>query len=331
MAWPDFFIVGAQRAGTTSLHEILAAHPDVFMSAVKEPAYFAFAAGDPGYRLASGRRISFPFADRDRYLELFRAARGATRIGEASTLYFDAPGTPARIAAAVPDARIVVVLRDPVERARSAHRYMVRNGHEPLDLDAALDAEPERKAAGWSPDYRYAERGEYAAPLDAWLAAFPRERVHVALFEELRDRAGPPLAALAEFLGIDAAALPGRLPQANASGIPRTRGHAALRRFVTGPHPVKSWLRPLLPARVRRRLSTGAMHRLGRFGLEHGQPLSPHTRARLTARYLPERERLAARLGRSLDLWPVAGQGDVGRQRGAAEDEEAGQRHLEDR
>src|SRR5262249_11013082 len=109
--WPNFFIVGAPRAGTTSLYIYLKQIPGIYMSPVKEPHYFNH---EPGER------------SRDEYLELFRAADTAVAVGEASVGYLRHPDAPLRIRANVPHAKIIMSLRDPVEKVYSQYFEQVR-------------------------------------------------------------------------------------------------------------------------------------------------------------------------------------------------------------
>src|SRR5262249_9136446 len=112
--WPNFFIVGAAKAGTTSLHALLRAHPEVFMSMPKEPHHFC--------QVEPPHELPWHFeshTDPARYLKLFRGAHGFKAIGEGSTSSMWHPEVPARIRQRVPHARILIALRDPIQRAYS--------------------------------------------------------------------------------------------------------------------------------------------------------------------------------------------------------------------
>jgi len=193
---PDFLLIGAKRGGTTSLWRYLAEHPDILRlfprpEKIKGVYYFdeQYARGDRWYR------SHFPTA-----VTRARHARGGRRViaGEATPYYLYHPLAPRRAAADVPDARILVVLRDPVERAYSHWKERRSNDGDPLDFEAALDAEPARIAGEearlladpravsvahrhWS----YADQGRYAPMLERWFAAFGRDRVHVEISEEM--------------------------------------------------------------------------------------------------------------------------------------------------
>ena len=141
---PDFLLIGAKRGGTTSLSRYLAEHPDVLdlfprAEKIKGLYYFdeQYPRGDRWYR------SHFP----TRAQRALRSRAGApARVGEASPYYLYHPLAPTRAAAAVPDARILVVLRDPVERAYSHWKERRSNDGDPLDFAAAIDAEEGRLA-----------------------------------------------------------------------------------------------------------------------------------------------------------------------------------------
>ena len=134
MTLPNFFIVGAPKCGTTALYAYLAQHPDVFMSDPKEPHYF-------------GSDLDFRYRRRpsdQQYRSYFAGAGDRRRIGEGSVWYLYSECAADEIGQAVPDARIIVMLRDPVEMIPSLHSQFVYNGHEDLALADALAAEEDR-------------------------------------------------------------------------------------------------------------------------------------------------------------------------------------------
>ncbi|MCG5450564.1 MULTISPECIES: sulfotransferase family protein [Micromonospora] len=197
---PDFLVIGGQRCGTTSLYHHLAAHPQVRVASGKELQYFSVHHGR-GVRWYRGH---FP-----------RLAPGE-RTFEASPYYLFHPSVPARVAATLPQARFVVLLRDPVQRAYSHYLHTRSYGVEPLSFADALDAEEERldRATRGGPDsaaahralrnYSYAARGCYAEQLDRWFAQVPRERIHVARTEDLHTDPAGTYGDMLRFLGLPA-------------------------------------------------------------------------------------------------------------------------------
>ena len=191
-ALPDFLVIGAQKAGTTSLYGYLSTHPGIVPAARKEIHYFDlhYAAGERWYRamFPTHHRLAAPNGTGHRLI-----------TGEASPYYLFHPLAAQRAGALVPDARLVVLLRDPVERAWSHYRHEVRAGRESLDFAAALAAEPMRLAgadaalrAGVSNaatlahrTCSYVARGRYAEQLREWLGHYPRESLLVVQAEQL--------------------------------------------------------------------------------------------------------------------------------------------------
>ena len=132
MSGPNFLIIGAAKAGTTSLYHYLRQHPDVYMSPVKEPAYYASAGagGEPRRRGAIRTRTA--------YERLFEAATTERARGEASSQYLNDEAAPDRIAADLGDVRLIVSLRNPVDRAYSSYLGRLAGGTERRTLDDAL-------------------------------------------------------------------------------------------------------------------------------------------------------------------------------------------------
>lgn len=241
---PDFLILGAQKAGTSSLHQYLAGHPQVIAAREKEVHFFdnQFGRGSAWYR----RR--FPSRAR---LALERARRGAPVLtGEATPMYLVHPQVPARIAALVPRTRLIVLLREPAARAYSQWQHNQRMGWDPLPFAAAIAQEEARIApalAAMAQDplcvdtrfhaWCYKTRGRYLEQLQRYEALFPRDRILVLCAEDLFRDPGAVYDRTLEFLGLAphrpaagfAPANVGRYAQAEAATF------AALRRYFA-PH-----------------------------------------------------------------------------------------------
>jgi hypothetical protein len=197
---PDFVIIGAQRGGTTSLHAYLSAHPDVRAPATKE-LHFLTDRHERGLDWYLGQ---FPFA----------IPIGAI-TGEATPYALFHPLAPERLARIAPRARLLALLRNPVDRAYSHYLLERSRGFENLDFAAALDAEEDRLAGEESrmcddPTYvseahkhvSYVARGDYAAQLERWFARVPRDQVLVLRSEDLYERPADAFARVAAYLGI---------------------------------------------------------------------------------------------------------------------------------
>ena len=209
VALPDFMIIGAHRAGTTSLYDYLSQHPDVVGAARKEVHYF-----DVNYDRGRSwyEAQFFTAAQPDQHVR----QRGQVPVtGEASPYYMMHPLVPARVRETVPGVRLIVVLRDPVARAYSHYRYELAHGFETLSFAQALSREPERLQGEEDrllrdPAYisfahvhhSYAARGLYLKQLERWLEVFSRSDLFVVEAEDLFCRHGSVCDELLAFIGL---------------------------------------------------------------------------------------------------------------------------------
>jgi len=217
---PNFLIAGAAKCGTTSLFHYLKQHPDVFMSPVKEPKFLS---GQTSYSdKGSGdhaieQRGERAYGD---YVRLFRKGAGKKMVGEASvdTLFFYESSITA-IKRYLGDPRIIIILRDPVERAYSAYNYLVQNGFEKLSFKEALIEEQQDKRLEFRWMGKYREGGMYARPVRAFQENF--SRVQVLLYDDLRKDARSVMQSLYTFLNVSPDFVPDMRHRHNATGLPR--------------------------------------------------------------------------------------------------------------
>lgn len=279
MTDPTFFIVGAQKAGTTSLYAMLAQHPDVFMPEVKEPGYFIRGfddperwqtlmrpeGGDEPVALAGVRRGVFTAQE---YASLFSSgqARAARHRGEASTPYLPSPYAAARIARQVPDARIIIALRDPVTRAYSAWGHNRARGNENCaSFEDAVEHELAGKRDNWIWGSRYLYSGLYSIHVQRYLDAFPADQVLILKFEDFRGQETQTLDKICAFLDLPSVAIEkGR--QENPTVHHVNPLLAGMRSAFTSPGAAKSTAKLLLPRGLRNRVRRGAMGAIDRFG-----------------------------------------------------------------
>jgi len=218
---PNFLIVGAARAGTTSLYYYLKQHPEIFMSRIKEPR-FIFAQFTRFPTKGVGDGYSNVVQDFHDYCLLFRESSGEKAIGEASPdnlyPYKDAIPTIKRF---LSDPKIIIMLRNPVERAFSAYMFLVRDRRESLSFEEALDQEDERIREGWAPIWFYRDAGFYYKPVKAYSEGF--SKVKVCLFDDLQKDPSSLVRDIYRFLEVDPAFVPDTSTRYNVSGNPRSR------------------------------------------------------------------------------------------------------------
>ena len=202
MALPDFLVIGAPKAGTTALHVALAGHPELFMSPIKEPKFFLTdgpppSGGGPGdaatYREHVWRRPD--------YEALFAGAPPGALRGESTPFYLHDRLAHRRIRTLIPGARLIVILRDPVERAHSNWAHLRSAGLEPIgDFVAACAAQDRRAAAGWAAFWHYIALGRYGEQLDHLYMVFPREPALIVSHGAVADAPTQSLERICAFL-----------------------------------------------------------------------------------------------------------------------------------
>lgn len=249
MTFPNFLIIGAAKSGTYTLSAHFAAHPEVFMSPVKEPHFFAFG----GDSTVNGRPVHTWIQSLEEYHELFANRGGARIVGESSVSYLYWPGTAERIHEFNPDMKLIVSLRDPIDRAYSSFNYAKSYGLEPLStLFDGLKAESKRIRNDESILLRYRDLGLYFDQLTRFWNVFPREQIKVILYDDLVRSADRTVRELYDFVGVDAnIKLDPRL-HANETRTPDDNN--PLHRFVNGEHLARAILRKLLPDGARHHL-----------------------------------------------------------------------------
>ena len=311
---PNLFIAGAPRAGTTSLHSLLAQHPDVYMSKVKEPHYFARDI-NRRYEEHAGRPIPSLIRTEERYLKLFEGAGEAAVRGESSVYYLYSEVAAQEIARFAPDARIIVMLREPADFLYSLHGRLRSMGDEDRPFAEALELEPARARGQQLPRtvrfpeiLRYSWYTRYAENLERFQRLFGSERVLVLLFEDYRSEKERVWGEVLDFLGVARADLPEE-EFVNPHQEPRsTRLTVFLRErahWLDDPPAGSRWS---LATRARRR----AYRVLERFNWRDRQrpPMDAVLRERLRAEYRPEAERVAELLERPdvLERWGYGAQ-----------------------
>ena len=307
---PTFFIVGAPKAGTTSLYQWCRQHPAVFMSPIKEPCFFAPEVADftprstrayradradlrrwlDGPRLES--RTSGLVLDWQDYLSLFRDAGDAVAIGEVSGNYLASETAPAAIQSRIPSARIVMMLRNPVDRLFSQYASARSVGEAEGDFGAWVEAQM-RQEDGRAPRFGAIWTGMYAAHLRRWQASFAPGQLRVFLYEDYAARPREVLAELFDFIGVESGRAVNVTRRHNVTTEPRW---PALHRLVGAP---ARWAGSGLPA--------GMLDRHRQWSRRPStQRPTARERATVAAAYDTDVQALQALLGRDLSHWRTA-------------------------
>ena len=295
MTLPNFLILGAARCGTTSLHYYLAEHPDVCMSSIKEPNYFLFEQTEKGPRpcIDDRRIVAKSVADRVRYERLF--TQSAAAVGEASPLYLYNRETPALIQQAAPDARLIAIAREPVERTWSHFVYVnddlgdrtVPAFREAAERELDLPYEPYRTGT------HFVRLSAYAEQLERYRDAFPTEQLLVVSYDDLIRRTSETLAKICRFLGVDDSFGFDTSVQYNPSSGEQSLV-ARIDRLV---RPTFPYLKKALPASLTGRLARGRARLRAASRSDAAPPIPDDLRARLDAHFAPDREWLSREAG----------------------------------
>jgi len=274
MTLPNFLILGAAKAATTSLYHYLAQHSDVYMSPLKEPRFFS----------SEGPEVAEPvIRTRQAYERLFDAVTSERAIGEASPQYLNDPAAPGRISADLPNARLIVSLRDPVDRAYSSYLGRLCGGTERRDVDQAL-----RRGT------YYVNTSMYHASLSRYFERFDRRRIKVILFDDVVVDASGVIQDLCAFLEIETDFDVDVSAKHAAAAAPRSiAANAVFRNVVEA-------VRRVIPDSM---LNTGLAGRVQQMFLRAPDPLPPAIRERLLAEFGDDVRRTESLIGRSLSHW----------------------------
>lgn len=289
---PDFLLVGHPKCGTWALYDMLRQHPQVFMSPVKEPAYFGLPAR--AHHAQSGRRRRTV----EDYVALFEGARPEQVCGEATTFYLRSPTAAREIADAIPRARIVAILREPATFVRSLHLQRVRVGLEPIvDLRAALASE-----AG---ERRYFEYVCYVDQLARYHAILPPEQVEVLAYDDYRRDNLATVRRLFAFLGVDPDAPVEVVERNGATGVRSRMAADLLHRLEIGSGPVSGVLKRGVSAATTSDFRRRALRQVKERALyTPAPPVDEALMEELRERFAPEVRRVSDYLGRDFcALW----------------------------
>ncbi|WP_170134088.1 sulfotransferase [Palleronia aestuarii] len=296
MTLPNCFFIEAAKAGTTSLHTCLDQHSDIFIMERGEPSFFQHAKETLNFTGSDDKEWAETLVtDPGDYRALVNRSGGLRARGEISPCYLYFDKAPERIPRDIPQVRLIVILRHPVDWAYS-HSLMNRaRGCEPATtLANAIDKEAERAVSGW--DWRYIDAGLYHRQMDRYYCRFPRDRIKVFLYDDLKDH-DEFFTELFEFLGMDPAFHPDTSIHYRTASLPR---NAILRDLVTKPSAAKSMLKRLLLAGAR----TLVKQRASAWNFRPPERLAPDTRRDLFQRYIAEEFRkLEPLIKKSLHEW----------------------------
>lgn len=303
---PNFLIIGSTKSGTTSLYHYLRQHPDIYMSPVKEPHFFACAGGGmleprgPGDQTFVQQNVVRELSD---YQELFAKASDEAARGEASAMYLYYPHAAANIRRHVSDIKLIAILRHPVDRAYSSFLHLRRDNREiHEDFAEALRAEEARIDEQWLPLWHYRRMGFYHEQLKRYFACFPKQQLRIYLYEDFKERPAEVIQDIFGFLGVDDGFAPDTALRHNVSGLPESGMIRRSYDLVVGSSKVKSALKTVLPPGLRQSLKGRVKTRLQMHHLSK-PPLASALRSELTTIYREDILKVQELIDRDLTAW----------------------------
>lgn len=283
MQLPNFLIIGTHKAGTSSLYVYLKEHPDVYMSPLKEPRFFAYNPDNPDHHTAK----SLPIKRMEDYLKLFNGVSREKAVGEASPNYLHSRTAAKNIRTHIPHAKLIVSLRNPVDKTISLHGMLYRQDKERRSLDEAL----------WT-DERLLHGGRYYDDLRHYMELFGKDQVKVLLFEDLKSDALGVMKDLYRYLEVDEHFCPDVSVRYNAATDTRWKTMRQIKKMYYGNVGLQRTVQSLLPDGLRRRIG-----QIGAQEIKTGTRTSDDTRHRLTEYYRDDILKLQDLIDRDLSAW----------------------------
>lgn len=299
MIMPNFIVIGAGKAGTTSVDLYLQQHPEIYMSPVKEPNFFALEGEKLDFRGPKAEQLinSWSITDRERYQALFKEVKDQKAIGEVSPLYLYSSKAPARIKHYVPDVKLIAILRNPIERAFSAYVYLLGEERETIkDFAKALEAEEQRIKSNWEWIWHYKNLGFYHTQLRRYYDIFAENQIKVYLFEDLNKNPSGLMKDIFQFVGVDESFTADTSMKVKVSRIRKSR---LLQNFLEKPSFIKDILRLVLPANFRKPMAAKAY----RKNISEAPKMSPEVRQLLIQVYREDILKLQELIQRDLSKW----------------------------
>ena len=308
---PNFFIVGAPKAGTTSLYHYLGQHPQVYVSPLKEPNFFAAEVREENCepwlrrRIARDNRslrkfLSGPMTEKrfggiidtwEDYVRLFAHASHESAVGEASVCYLWSPTAPERIAGRIPDAKILIMLRDPAERAFSQYLQAFGSGEVRWSFREHIQRNRHHRSRQFCLYYPFLEFGLYSEQVERYMTRFGRN-VWVGFHEDFKEQPREMLRSIFQFLGVNTEFAPDvtrHHMEAQVAAWPAARCLKRVGAWRVAARVMPSSLRPLIRRALIRKAETNRM--------------DPADRRFLIDFYRDDVGRLANLLGRDVDRW----------------------------
>ncbi|MEM8777528.1 MAG: sulfotransferase [Cyanobacteria bacterium P01_G01_bin.49] len=300
MKLPNFLIIGAPKAGTSSLYAYLNQHPEIYMSPIKEPHFFMLNDEKANFQ-GPGDQVRFKLSvhQLEEYKKLFEGSKNEIAIGEASTTYLGSNTAPERIKYYIPDVKLIAILRNPVDAAYASFMHLVRDGDESLkDFELALQAEEKRLKMNWDPLWHYTRRGFYYLQVNRYFETFNRDQIKIYIYEDFKKNPNFILKDIFQFLNVNENFLIDMSKKYNISGIPKSR---VLNSILLKDNKFKSAAKLLFPRGVRK--SASNQIKLWNMNNLRKPKMSEESRIYLTHLFREDLLRLQDLIQQDISVW----------------------------
>ena len=305
---PNLFIVGAPKCGTTSMHNWLSQHPEIFMSEPKEPFYFCKDIIREADEYNKKATFKFQYRDEENYFSLFEQATNEKYRGEASTRYLYSKIAPSYIRQFSPKAKIIIMLREPVNFMYSWHSHKIRGGTEEdiENFEKALEAEKERKEHKKMPnkvvcpsDLFYSELAHFSSYITNYQKHFPKEQIKIIILEEIKQDPGKIYREILEFLQVEDTQFSPDFEILNRNSKLRSK---YLNDLIKNSKYIKRAFRLVTPDKIRRKI-TSTLERMNKKTVER-DPMPSQTKKELMTKFKPEVKKMEDIIDKDLiSLW----------------------------
>ena len=307
---PNFFIVGAAKSGTTSLYEYMKMNPEIYMAPIKETHHFSTDIDNTKFRSNYARSLNKDLSqflqsdmkdgifhafvkDRSHYDQLFKNVNGEKAIGEVTNSYLYSKEAAKNIITRFPDAKVIMILRNPIDRAFSHYLMDLRIGYETEDFMKALKKDMQRNPKGWGVSNLYVEVGMYYEQVKRYKEIIPPEQLRIYIFDDFKKDAGTVVRDMFSFLGVDPNVGIDYSQKFNPSFIPKNKIIGKLNTQKR----VKDWLKGMLPKTVKSKFKKT-------FYTDKNLPkITPEERDFLAGIFAEDVANLSALLNRDLSHW----------------------------
>lgn len=288
MVLPNFLIVGTPKAGTTAIYHYLNQHPEIYLSPHKEPHLFSF---------IGERQPHWGIQTLNEYEQLFDGVTIEKAIGEASTWYLYSQTAAEQIKQYIPDAKIIIMLRNPIERAYSSWAFRVQCGWESItDFQQALAVEKKRIAQKYEWDFHYLQVGFYARQIKRYLELFTKEQIHICLYDDFKNNPVKEISAIFDFLKVNPDFIPDTDCKHNITTVPKN--HLIHSLFKTNSQ-IKDKIKIMLPTNLRNTL----VNRFKQNNYLQLPPLSSKIRREYNFYYQEDILKTALLINRDISHW----------------------------